>query len=425
MPTRRAFLEMNLIAAAGLPAATVLLRGDEPKKAAASERVRLGFIGLGGMGSGTLAGMLGQPDVDVVSVCDVFEPHAGQAKERTQNKAEICKDFRKVLDRDDIDAVVVSTPDHWHACISTMALEAGKHVYCEKPLTHTIAEGKKLVTAVKKHGKATQMGIQVRGGENYHRVVDIVRSGALGTIHKVHVWVSRPKLGIGSPPDAKPPEGLDWNFWLGPAPNHAFNQNRFLFHWRWFWDYGGGLLADMGCHVLDLVHWALQVDSPTSVAASGGKLHTDDNTETPDTMEVVYEYPGLVLTWSHTMLSHLGPEQRGLGVKFFGTNGMLVADYGSFELFDVNGRKIAPPKIDNPIPRTRGHHREWLDAIKSGGTGRASFDYGHRLATVCNLGNLSLALGRKLYWDGVSERFVRDEDANSYLGKPYRSPWRL
>jgi predicted dehydrogenase len=425
MPTRRSFLRMNLLAAAGLPAATTLLRGNEPRKAPPSERVRLGFVGLGGMGSGTLSAMLGQPDVSVLAVCDVYEPHAGQAIERTKNKAEVYKDFRKVLDRSDIDAVVVSTPDHWHAYISHAALEAGKHVYCEKPLTHTIGAGKKLAAAARKAGKTTQMGIQVRGGENYHRVVDIVRSGVLGKIHKVHVWVSRPRLGIGNPADRAPPEGLDWDFWLGPAPKRPFNPNRFLFHWRWFWDYGGGLLADMGCHVLDLVHWALELDAPTSVAASGGKLHADDNTETPDTMEVIYEYPGFVLTWSHTMLSQLGREKRGLGVQFFGTNGMLVADYGSFELFDTAGKKMEPPKIANPIARTKGHHREWLDAIKGEGVARASFEYGHRLTTVCNLGNLALALGRKLYWDGLSEVFLKDPDANQYLNRPQRAPWQL
>lgn len=425
MPTRRAFLASNLIAAAGLPAAATLLRGDEPKKEPPSERVRLGFIGLGGMGSGTLGGMLGQPDVEVRAVCDVYEPHAGRAKEMTKGKAEVYGDFRRLLERTDLDGVVVSTPDHWHGLISLAALQSGRAVYCEKPLTHTIAEGKALVAAAAASGKATQMGIQVRAGENYHKVVDIVRSGALGRIHKVHVWVSRPKLGIGKPANAKPPAGLNWDLWLGPAPKREFNPNRFLFHWRWFWDTGGGLLGDMGCHVLDLAHWAMNATAPMSVVAAGGKLEQDDNTETPDTMEVLYEYPGFVLSWSHTNLTPQGREKRGLGVQFCGTEGNLVADYGSFELFDKSGKKIEPPKIESPIPRSPGHHREWLDAIKKGSATGANFEYGHRLSTVCNLGNLALALGRKLYWDGKSETFVKDDAADRRMTKVYRKPWKL
>ncbi len=421
---RRDFLKMNLLAAAGLPAATALLSGKELPKASANERLGLGFIGIGGMGSGTMQAMMSQPDVEVRAVCDVYRPHAERARERTKGKAEIETDFRKLLERKDIDAVVISTPDHWHGLCAIEACKAGKHVYCEKPLTHNVAEGQALVQAARKHERITQMGIQIHAGENYHRVVDVVRSGILGTIHKVHVWVSRPPLGIGHPANAPVPEGLDWDFFVGPAPKQPFNPNRFLFHWRWFWDFGGGLLGDMGCHVLDLVHWAMNVEAPMSVAAAGGKVHADDNTETPTTMEVLYEYPGFVMTWSHTMLSPQGREGRGLGVQFHGTHGTLLADYGSMKLVDHQGKAMTP-KIEDPIPRSPGHHREWLDGIKNNKPCSASFDYGHRLTTVCHLGNIALAMGRKLYWNGHAEQFMNDEAANQKLRRRYRQPWGL
>lgn len=423
--SRRSFLRASLLAAAGLPAYQTLIHGDEPAKAPASDRVRLGFIGLGGMGTSTLQAFLAQPDVEVTALCDVFDPHAARARELTKNQADTTKDFRKLLDRQDVDAVVISTPDHWHGLIALAALKAGKHVYCEKPLTHNIAEGTALVRAAATAKLATQMGIQVRAGENYHRVVELIRGGAIGRVHKVHVWVCRGPMNLGSPANGKPPAGLDWDLWLGPCPNLPFNTNRFLFHWRWFWDHGGGLLGDMGCHVLDLVHWALQADAPTSVAASGGKLATVDNTETPDTMEAVYEYPGFVLTWSHSFVNPLGRERRGLGVQFVGTQGTLTADYDSFELKDLQGKEMQPPQLADALPRSPGHHRDWLRAIKEGKPTTAPFAYGHRLTTVCHLGNLALALGRKLYWDGQAERFVKDASANRRLGRDYRKPWAL
>jgi len=425
--SRRRFLEQGLVAAAGLPVARSLLRGEPLPKAAPSERVRLGFIGLGGMGLATLQAMRAQPAAEVVALCDIYTPHLERAKAATEGKALTFKNHEELLARDEVDAVVLSTPDHWHALCAVAACKAGKHVYCEKPLGHNIAEGRAMVAAARKTQCVTQMGIQIHAGENYHRVVDLVRSGVLGHIHKIHTWVSRSPLGIGKPADSAPPEGLDWERWQGPAEARPFNRNRFLFHWRWFWDYAGGLLADMGCHVLDLVHWAMNVRAPLSVTASGGKLLDVDNTTTPDTLEAVWEYPGFVLTWSHTTLSSQGPYGRGLGVLFHGTQGSLLADYGTLQLRDERGQPRELPKIEQPIPRSPGHHREWLEAIKAGRTCGTDFEYGHRLTTVCHLGNIALRTGRKLHWDAEAERFTGHgaEEGNRFLSRSYRAPWHL
>jgi predicted dehydrogenase len=428
----------EILAASALGAARLAARGnraeagqddkERPKNSApASESIVLGFIGTGVMGTGLLNIFKGFPDVRVAAVCDVYEPHARQAQSEADGKPEVYHDFRKVLDRKDIDAVVIATPDHWHAIPTIMACQAGKDVYCEKPLTHRIVEGRAVVTAAEKHKRVTQMGNLIHAGENYRRAVEIVRSGALGTISKTRVFMAADRSGLGKPADCDPPTGCDYNFWLGPAPKRAFNPNRFSFNWRWFWDYGGGLITDFCCHIVDLIHWAMEVDAPRTVTASGGRFALGDNAETPDTLEVVYEYEkngkDFLLVWSHTDANTHGIEDLGLGIMFQGTEGTLVANYDTHKVISARGRTIAePPKT---LPRSVGHHREWLSAIKTRAKCSCNFAYGHRLSSVGHLGNIALWSGEKLRWDAAGERFVNHPEANRFLSKEYRQPWVL
>jgi predicted dehydrogenase len=434
----RNWTRREMIAASALGAATLAARKsqgaslpDDKEKAKqpspASESIVLGFIGVGGMGSGLLNIFKRFPDVRVAAVCDVYEPHARRAQSAADGKPEVYHDFRKVLDRKDLDAVVVATPDHWHAIPTIMACQASKDVYCEKPLTHKIAEGRAVVKAAQKHQRVTQMGNLIHAGENYHRVVEIVRSGALGTITKTRVWMAADRSGLGRPADGEPPPGCDYDFWLGPAPKRAFNSNRFTFNWRWFWDYGGGLLTDFCCHIVDPIHWAMDVEAPRTVTASGGRFGLVDNAETPDTLEVVYEYEkngqNFLLVWSHTDANTHGLENMGLGIMFQGTEGTLVANYDTHKIIPARGKTIAePPKT---LPRSVGHHREWLNAIKSREQCSCNFAYGHRLASVGHLGNIALLTGEKLKWDAASETFVNHPEANRFLTKDYRRPWAL
>ena len=378
--TRRELLAASALGAAGLAgrkslAAVATDDNDKPKgPAPASESIVLGFIGVGGMGSGLLNTFKRFPNVRVAAVCDVYEQHALRAKSAAAGKPEVYHDFRKVLDRKDIDAVVIATPDHWHAIPTILACQAGKDVYCEKPLTHRIVEGRAVVAAAEKARRVTQMGNLIHAGENYHRVVEIVRSGILGKISKTRVWMAADRSGLGKPADCDPPSGCDYDFWLGPAPQHAFNPNRFTFNWRWFWDYGGGLLTDFCCHIVDLVHWAMEVEAPRTVSASGGRFALVDNGETPDTLEVAYEYEkngrNFLLVWSHTDANTHGLENMGLGIMFQGTEGTLVANYDTYKLIPAKGRELhEPPKT---LPRSVGHHREWLNAIKSRASARAT-----------------------------------------------------
>lgn len=404
-----------------------LLAASRLNKAPASEKVRLGFIGTGGMGTGLLNIFRKFPDVEVVAIADVFEPHAGKAAEQAGGKPEIYQDFRKLIDRKDIDAVVVATPDHWHAHISILAMQAGKDVYCEKPLSHSIGEGKAMVAAAAKHQRITQMGNLIHAGENYHRMVEIVQSGVLGQITKCRVWMFADRnypVGLGKPADGPAPSGCNYDMWLGPAPERAFNPNRFTFNWRFFWDYGGGMLSDFVCHLVDPIHWAMKVDAPQSVTATGGRYGLKDNAETPDTLEVLWHYAeGWDLHWTHSDVSTQGKLfDRTAGILFEGTNATMVGHYNDFKIYTEKGQDLMLP--EKTLPRSPGHHREWINAIKSREECSCRFAYGHRVTSVGNMGNIALKTGEKLLWDAESERFTNHEAANRHLMREqYRKPW--
>ncbi len=392
-----------------------------------NEKVVLGFIGVGGMGTGLLNIFKGFPDVEVAAVCDVYEPHRLRARSIAGDKPDAFKDFRRVLDRKDIDAVVVATPDHWHAIPTILACQAGKDVYCEKPLSYRIAEGRAMVDASKKAKRITQMGNLIHAGENYHRVVEIVQSGVLGKISKTRVWMAADRRGLGKPPDGTPPEGCDYDFWLGPAPKRDFNPNRFTFNWRYFWDYAGGILMDFVCHIVDPIHWAMEVDAPETIVATGGRYALQDNGETPDTLEVVYHYAkgdkGFDLIWSQTDASSHGFEGRDWG-SCSRTEATLVCNYDTYEIFPEKKAKIELPS--KTLPRSPGHHREWINGIKTRTQCSCNFEYGHRLTSVGHLGNIALWTGEKLKWDGKKEQITNHPDANQHLTRAeYRAPWSI
>jgi predicted dehydrogenase len=421
--SRRRFFQASAALSAAAVAAPAFARS--PRILGANDSVTLGFIGVGGMGSGLLDILKAFPDVRVAAVCDVYEPHALRAKEAAGGRPDVEHDFRKVLDRKDVDAVVIATPDHWHAIPTILACQAGKDVYCEKPLTYTIGEGRRVAEAAAKHNRVTQMGNLIHAGESYHRMAEIVQSGVLGDIAKVRVWMASRggKGGIGKPADTAPPAGADYNFWLGPAPERPFNPNRFQFNWRYFWDYAGGQLADFVCHLVDPVHWGMKATAPETIVASGERI-AEDNAETPDELEVVYHYPqGFDLVWSAQGHNGQGFFGRGAGIAFYGSRGTLHGHYNDYVLLS-EGDPIAEPEPF--LPRSKGHHREWVDAIKSRAECSCNFAYGHQLSAVAHLGNMALKTGKRLQWDAQSERVTNSPEANAYLFRPeYRAPWRL
>ena len=422
--SRRTFVQM---AAAGLSlAATPPGRASAPP----SDRIRVGFIGLGGQGTGRLNQFMKHSDVDAVAVCDVDRTHLDRAValvEKTQgHKPEAFGDFRKLLETKDLDAVMVATPDHWHALPVIQACQAGKDVFIEKPLAYSIGEGRAMVNAAQKHARITQMGNHIHNDlPNYRRVVEVIRSGALGKINRVDCSLKVGFKGIGKPADAAPPPGLDYEFWLGPAPKRPFNPSRCHFNYRYFWDYSGGYLIDFWCHYTDVAYWALDLKAPKSISATGGRWAVDDSGETPDTLEVLCEYPNLILTWTLHPNGRSGFDHMGSSVIFEGSEATLVANYKTYEVY-VKGKKEEDFRAPAPtIPDSPGHIREFLDSIKSRQRTTCDVEYGNRLTKGGLLGNIAYRTGERLYWDDEHERFTGHTQANRYVTRKYRKPWKL
>jgi predicted dehydrogenase len=426
-----------LTASAGLGAAAFSEGLDLHLAEAAAQppkdRVRLAIIGVSGRGAANLSDV--RNDGNIIALCDVDQNRVGPARKQFP-KAAFHEDYRRIIDMKDVEAVVISTPDHTHACIAAAALRAGKHVYCEKPLTHSVHETRTLVDLAAKTKLITQMGTQIHAGDNYRCVVEIIQANTLGAIRRVHVWHNgRPRAGQLARQETKPPEGLNYDLWLGPAPYRHYDPSHVNFVWRWWFDFGGGVLADMACHYMDLPHWALDLRRPSTVVASGRVTYKGDN-NVPDVMQVDYHYPArdklppVHLTWYHGVG---GPDLNGKvtikgyssGVLFEGEKGNLVAGYTSYRLLPedrFNG--FQPPKPT--IPRSLGHHREWLNAIRNGGTTTCNFAYSGALAETVLLGNVAYRAAARLEWDGNAGRLLNKvPQAEQYLRREYRKGWTL
>ncbi len=424
--SRRAFLGT---AAAGLTLAAASRRtaGQAP-----SDRIGVGFIGVGNMGMSRLQGFMAHPDVRVAAVCDVDRTHreraAAKALEVRNERPAVHADYRRVLDDREVDAVVIVTPDHWHAIPTVRAFEAGKDVFVEKPLSYTVAEGRAMADASARHERVSQMGNHIHNDRpTYRRVVELVRSGALGRITRVQIWRTSRITPLTTDRGPTVPDGLDYDMWLGPAPKRPYHPLRSHFTYRDFWDYSGGIFIDFWCHIVDVALWALDLPAPRSVSATGGRLFLTDETETPDTLEATLDYPGLVFTFSlrPTPLpgfEHIGP----LGCLFEGTEASLVTNYDRHEVWVKGKRAEDFPRPDPSIPDSPGHIREFLDAVKARTLETTcNVRYGHRLTTPGLLANIAYRTGRRLYWDGSRERFVNDRDADRYLSRRGRRPYRL
>ena len=404
-------------------------------RAAPSDRIRIGLIGCGGMGRGDLAAFLANPDVDCPLICDLDDAQIARAipvVEKLRNqRPDTVKDFRRVIERKDVDVCVVATPDHWHALPTVYACQAGKDVYVEKPLATSIAEGRAMLEAAKRHQRVVQMGTQWRSGAHYREAVEFVQSGKLGKIRQVRAWAYLDWVGgIGHPADRQPPAGVDYDMWLGPAPQRPFNPNRFHFNFRWFWDYAGGLMTDWGVHLLNLALWAMGPEPPRTVASSGGKYVVDDNSETPDSQIAVYDFPTYTLIWEHQMLGGLGLGGRPHGLSFSGSEGTLILDARGWEVTPEAKKSLGTFKRTiNPEDRTAdgrpAHIRNFLDCVRSRQAPVTNLEVGHFVSTVSHLGNLALRTGSKIVWDARQERVVGEPQADPLVARAYRKPWSL
>ena len=442
---RRNFIKTSSLSAVGAVAATKL---SGSRVTGANDRLTCGFIGVGGMGRSNLRDFLKSEVVEVAAVCDVWQPNVERAIQMTQGKASGYSDFRKVIDRKDIDVVVISTPDHWHAYLTILACQAGKDVYVEKPLAHNIREGRKMVEAARKFNRVVQVGTQQRSGRHYKEVVETVQSGKLGKISRVAAWNFRNESphGIGNFPDSEPPPGLDYDMWLGPAPKRPFNPNRFIFSFRYFWDYAGGDATDWGVHHIDMVQWAMNQRAPRKVSAFGSKYYVQDNRETPDTLELIYEYSNFMLTYSNRILNANPLNGRSYGIAFYGTDATLVVDRAGYEIIPETRGTFKPPvppykrvslwgsPRDVWVGRTemvRGggseqhlsHVRNFLECVKSRKRPASDVENAHYSTATTHLANISLWTGRTIHWNSEKEQIENDTEAIKYLGRKDREPW--
>ena len=439
---RRAGLTTVSVAAAGLvPSRTVL---------GANDRVRVGVIGTGRQGRDDMEDMARQPDAEIAALCDVYQPNLDTAQRSLQMlagvpnqssvKPDTYKDFRQILDRKDIDVVIVGTPDHWHALPTVEACKAGKDVYVEKPISTVLEEGRKMVQAARKYNRVVQVGTQQRSGIHFQKAVELVQDGLLGKISFVRTWNydNEYPQGIGDPADSDPPAGLDWDMWLGPAPKRPFNWNRFGVGDRWstfryFWDYAGGFMTDWGVHLMDIVEWAMKVEGPSAVTASGGKFYLRDNAECPDTLQVTYEYPGFVCTYENRWDNGNSMYDHGYGIEFHGTDGTMFLDRGGFQVYPEKrhqlGKEVARTpemKMDEVNNSHFDHVRNFLDCVKSRQRPTSDIEIGHRSTSVCLLGNVAYRSKERLVWDVANERLVQGSaKAKELLGREYRAPWKL
>jgi predicted dehydrogenase len=443
--TRRTFVQGS--------AAAVLTAAGYERVLGANDRVGIGFIGYGLIGKRHVLDFKEQPDADLIAVAEVHRGRLEEAKGLIGGSVKGHGDFRKLLDDRDVQAVVVSTPDHWHALMTMMACAAGKDVYVEKPLTLFVREGRWMVDVARRHRRVVQVGTQQRSGPHYQRARELIRAGHIGKVSSVRMQAFRNILpGYGSPPDQDPPADLDWDLFLGPAPQRRYNPNRAIYHFRWFWDYSGGQMTNLGAHALDILYWCLDVKGPRSVTSAGGRFSLRDNGETPDTQDALIEYPGLTAVWSHREASRGRRDEYPM--EFFGTKGSLAI---SRKGFVVTPDPEVPP--ENTVPQFAGAHpvggpvavkltgppryrteaikddsgdgrqqlgehvRNFLDCVKSRKPPVSDLESAHRVATVCHLANVSLRLGRRIRWDAEREEIVGDPEAAKMLARPYRSPW--
>lgn len=426
----------TILKGAGAALTTSLFTG---RVKGANDRIAVGHIGMGAMGSSNLGHALKMTDAEPVAVCDVYQPHLEKAV-ATATKAgktvKAIKDFREILADKSIDAVCISTPDHWHAYMAIEACKAGKDVFVEKPASVYVEEGQKMVQAARKYNRVVQAGTMQRSGGYFKKAAELVKSGILGDVTFVHTWQSGAvkKQGWGRPADGPVPEGLDWDMWLGPAPKVPFNLNRWgvgvttFPTFRYFWDYAGGAMTDWGVHLIDPVHQCFDDPMPTMISTQGGKLYVDDNTDTPDTMLATFTYPKFILTYESRTANPLPMfANQGAGTMIHGTDANVMVTRGGCWLIPNRNSKVEAQTYENDnamrdlnVP----HWKDFIACIKSRAKPISDIETCVRSSTACILANLSMRHKTMLEWDEKNWT-VKQGNVRPYLKAKYRSPWKL
>ena len=440
---RRRFLQHAMLGPASAAAASALSKSLSAGESPPSSRIRVSFVGAGGRARSLLEYFSDQSDVEIVAIAEIDQRRVPDAlklvHERQSKTPTVHKDFRDLLDDQSVDAIVVGTPDHWHAIPTILACQANKDVYVEKPDGHNIVEGMRMRDAAVKHQRIVQLGTQARSDPGFQAAIDYIRSGKLGRVLMAKSWESMRQGSIGHPADSDPPAEVDYDTWLGPAPRRPFNRRRFHGSWRWFFDYGTGDLGNDGVHRIDLARWGLEaavaaqgeapLGLPTKITASGGKWYFDDMQEWPDTLQVNYESTrpdgtGLVQTYEMRVWAPYHYMKTYEGAALFGDEGYIVLGHGNWRAFGEKNRQVAEGPSSND---TAPHVRNFLDCVKSRQPTNADIvTVGYPSSLLCHTGNVAWRVGRSVILDPETGTFVGDERANELRTRPeYRAPWLL
>lgn len=456
---RRNFVKASGLGVSALSASRVL---------GANDRLNIGLIGCGGRGRGVARTLRdNSPNVAYTAVADVYKTNADNAREWAGPDAKAFQDFRRLLDLKDVDAVHIATPDHWHSIISVLSCQAGKDVYVEKPTSLTVHEGRVMVDAARKYNRIVQVGTQHRSAPHFMKIAEIIKRGDIGPVSFIRVWnyANHTPNGIGHKPNTDPPEGLDWDMYLGPSPKVPYNRNRFLGTFRYFWDYSGGYITDFGNHRLDTMQQIMGVTAPRTIASTGGRYVIKDDRETPDLMTVTYDYGDFIVNYEgsnlnghgmggrtpgHRYYNARGEFDQPNGIAFYGTEATIYAERIGWEIFPepdtppMNRRSnVAGGTGDTPPPAprkraesvkrmwenveepTKVHTINFVESVRARKTPNADIEIGHRSTTMALLGNIAMKTGKKLEWDAKKEDFVGAPDASAMLTRSLRKPWDL
>lgn len=421
--TRREFITKSTLGVMGIP-----LMSAPWRKVAPSDRVRMAIIGLGSQGRSHLNWFNSLPDVEIAALCDLDKVRLEEAMKQLRSvnsgtKAEGYKDFRHILDKKDIDAITYATPDHWHALIAINAFHAGKDVYGEKPLSYTLTEGQAMLRSLEKNKSVFQLGTQIHAGENFHRVAEIIQSGKLGKIHTVRLWKTGGSPGLGFPPNQDPPDTLDWNMWLGPAPYEEYTPVRCHGTFRYFLDYSGGVFADFWCHIADIMFMSIQPKGLYSIE-SRGERPFDGIADAPRWIDADFKFENLDVYWTTVPPEVPGSDKMHIGAHFEGSNGSLTCDYNNC-LISIGNEVFNDIEIPVTIARSPGHQQNFIDAVKSRQQPESNLAYAREMTIPMHLAMISFRLKRKLKWDPLKERFIGDTAADYLLSRTYRKPWTL
>ncbi|OJW10919.1 MAG: hypothetical protein BGO49_25775 [Planctomycetales bacterium 71-10] len=430
---RRHFLHDTAALAAAIaatPAARVMAAAEdapEPARPSANETIRVGVVGVKGRGMSHVEGFSEQPNVKVTAICDIDENVIGPAKDHLAKVApksppKFYQDIRKLLEDKDVDVISIATPNHWHALATIWACQAGKDVYVEKPVSHNVSEGRRMVEAARHYNRVVQTGTQCRSHKAVQDAVAFLRSGKLGEVYMAKGLCYKPRGSIGHKPDGEVPKGVDFNIWLGPAPERPFNPNRFHYNWHWFWDTGNGDLGNQGIHQMDLARWGIdKKEFPKTVMSSGGRFGYKDDGETPNTLSTFFEFGDVELQFEVRGLITNPEQEVKIGNIFYGTEGILTIDgYTTW-------RTYFGPKLEQGANGKGGgdHFANFIKAVRARDSKllNADIEEGHLSSAYCHLGNIAYRLGRKLHINPASESFLNDPEADAMLTRQYREPF--